>query len=78
MYGLDLGADHHNPTCQRVGEKHKHRWTDTYADKHAYAPDEITAGVDDPIGVWRQFCAEAKIIHEGNLHPPPVQGGVAL
>lgn len=25
IYALDLGKDHHNPTCQNVGEKHKHR-----------------------------------------------------
>ena len=23
IYALDLGADHHNPDCNRVGEKHK-------------------------------------------------------
>src|SRR4051812_26304186 len=26
IYALDLGKDHHNPSCQFVGEKHKHRW----------------------------------------------------
>ena len=28
VYGLDLGKDHHNPTCEQVGEKHKHRWSE--------------------------------------------------
>lgn len=74
IYALDLGADHHNPTCQYIGEKHKHRWSDLYRDKQAYVPDDITAGVDDPTEVWRQFCAEAKITHQGALaEPEPVQ-----
>jgi hypothetical protein len=30
IYGLDLGKDHHNPTCQQVGEKHKHHWREQY------------------------------------------------
>jgi hypothetical protein len=71
IYALDLGADHHNPTCQCVGEKHKHKWMDQFADKSAYVPDDITVGVDDPVEVWRQFCAEAKISHAGELQRPP-------
>jgi hypothetical protein len=71
IYALDLGADHHNPTCQCVGEKHKHKWIDQFADKSAYVPDDITVGVDDPVEVWRQFCAEAKISHAGELQRPP-------
>lgn len=79
VYGLDLGADHHNPTCNHVGEKHKHRWTDRFADKEAYAPDDITASADGPLTVWRQFCAEAKITHQGILQrPPPVQEELGL
>jgi hypothetical protein len=71
IYALDLGADHHNPTCQRVGEKHKHSWTSQYADKLAYVPADVTAGPDNPVAAWRQFCTEATIRHEGALHPPP-------
>ncbi|MGH8191833.1 MAG: DUF6978 family protein, partial [Rhodanobacteraceae bacterium] len=41
IYGLDLGKDHHNPQCNQVGEKHKHRWTDQYRDKEAYEPRDI-------------------------------------
>ncbi|HPB51570.1 MAG TPA: hypothetical protein PLZ31_10145, partial [Myxococcota bacterium] len=33
MYGLDLGKDHHNPTCQMVGDPHKHRWSEGFRDK---------------------------------------------
>jgi hypothetical protein len=71
VYALDLGADHHNPTCQRVGEKHKHRWTDQYADKQAYIPEDITAPAEDLAGVWQQFCAEARISHRGKLQRLP-------
>lgn len=45
IYALDLGKDHHNPTCQNTGEKHKHRYTERYRDKEAYVPDDITADV---------------------------------
>lgn len=79
IYALDLGADHHNPTCQRVGETHKHSWSDKYADKHAYVPADITADIDDHGAVWRQFCAEAGIVHHGILHQPsPMQDELPL
>jgi hypothetical protein len=71
VYGLDLGADHHNPDCNFVGAKHKHRWMEPFGDKHAYSPPDITAELDDPAGVWQQFCAEANIEHRGSLEPPP-------
>ena len=74
VYGLDIGADHHNPTCQRIGEKHKHRWSDTFADKEAYVPGDITASINDSVLVWQQFCSEAKIMHNGSMEiPPPAQ-----
>lgn len=70
IYALDLGADHRNPTGEHVGRKHKHRWTEEYRDKMAYVPDDITAPWNQPIGVWRQFCTEANILHQGKLHRP--------
>ena len=72
IYGLDLGKDHHNPSCTYVGEKHKHRWNESMRDKEAYVPDDInTGGMGiDPVSVWKQFCREAKIRHEGILHSP--------
>ena len=74
VYALDLGVEHHNPTCENVGETHKHRWTDDFRDKRAYVPDDITAGVDEPVTVWEQFCEEAIIDHDGELaEPPPLQ-----
>lgn len=75
VYGLDLGKDHHNPQCQQVGEKHKHRWSEQFRDKEAYAPDDITAPASDPAAVWIQFCAEAAITHQGRMTPPPARTG---
>jgi hypothetical protein len=72
IYGLDMGKDHHNPTCQFVGEKHKHRWNEPLRDKDAYCPEDITADVATPTDVWLQFCVEAKISHAGIMHSPPV------
>jgi uncharacterized protein DUF6978 len=71
IYALDLGKDHHNPSCTQTGEKHKHSWTETSRDKEAYVPDDITATADDPLTVWSQFCSEARITHNGRLLPPP-------
>lgn len=73
VYGLDLGADHHNPTCTYVGEKHKHRWTEQFLDKQAYVPEDITSAIGDPVEVWKQFCTEAAIVHEGVLRAPPAE-----
>ena len=38
IYGLDLGKDHHNPSCEQVGERHKHRWNERWRDKGAMCP----------------------------------------
>jgi len=73
VYGLDLGAEHHNPTCDHVGETHKHRWTERFADKEAYVPEDITADLADPVEVWKQFCREAAIVHDGVLAAPPAE-----
>ena len=71
IYALDLGKDHHNPSCTNTGEKHKHRWNDALRDREAYVPDDITAPPTDPVTVWQQFCAEARITHVGILQTPP-------
>lgn len=68
-----MGKDHHNPSCQHVGEKHKHRWDERLRDKDAYVPDDITAAATDPVAVWSQFCAEACITHQGKMLRPPAQ-----
>lgn len=72
IYALDLGKDHHNPTCSTVGRKHKHRWTESFRDKEAYVPHDITAPVSDPVSVWHQFCKEASLTHNGVMYPPPL------
>lgn len=71
VYGLDLGKDHHNPQCNQVGEKHKHKWTEQFRDKEAYVPDDITEPAANPAAVWTQFCTEAKLTHNGKLSAPP-------
>jgi hypothetical protein len=73
IYGLDLGKEHRNPNGEQVGENHKHRWSETYRDKEAYVPQDITASGDDPITVWQQFCHEASIRHDGEMMPIPEQ-----
>lgn len=73
IYGLDLGRDHHNPDCERVGEKHKHSWSEQTALHKAYVPEDITAAAEEPCEVWQQFCAEANLYHEGTMLPPPAQ-----
>lgn len=71
IYGLDLGKDHRNPDGQRVGEKHKHRWDEILHAKQAYCPLDITAPASEPEKVWLQFCAEAKLTHNGSMLPLP-------
>lgn len=78
IYALDLGADHHNPDCHCIGEKHKHRWQEGFRDKNAYVPDDITAPWDRPQQVWKEFCAEANLQHRGNMHLPHDQGELGL
>lgn len=75
IYGLDLGKDHHNPQCDQVGEKHKHKWTEQFRDKEAYVPNDITEPASDPVAVWNQFCAEARLTHNGTMAPPPSRAG---
>lgn len=73
IYALDLGSAHHNPTCERVGDIHKHRWSEAFKDKQAYVPADVTADWQQPVEVWRQFCDEAKIKHTGRMSPPPAE-----
>ena len=70
IYALDLGSAHHNPSCDTVGDTHKHNWSELTNTKEAYVPPDITASVAEPVVVWRQFCAEARITHVGVLHSP--------
>lgn len=70
IYCLCLGIAHHNPSCERIGDKHKHRWNELTRDKQAYEPEDIVALVTDPVAVWNQFCIEAKITHNGRIYTP--------
>lgn len=70
VYALDLGARHRNPDGSIVGPKHKHRWQQRYRDKVAYEPRDITEPWTRPVDVWKQFCEEARIVHNGVLSPP--------
>ena len=79
IVGLCLGRGivHHRPTCGRGRAAkrrcdcprgtHKHLWTEQFGDQWAYAPPDITAGPDDPVAVWQQFCAEINLTHRGIL-----------
>jgi hypothetical protein len=73
VYALDMGKDHHNPDCQHVGERHKHRWNESLRDKEAYVPQDIRAAADEPVVVWNEFCAEASVQHVGTLQAPPAE-----
>ena len=71
IYALDLGKDHHNPQCVNVGTRRQHGWSERYRDKEAFVPEDITAAVSDPVAVWNEFCAAARIRHSGVMSPPP-------
>ena len=70
IYALDMGKPHRNPDRMVVGRTHKHYWTETDKSDWAYEPDDITAPSNRPTEVWRQFCQEARISHNGIMHPP--------
>lgn len=71
IYALDLGKEHRNPSTQKlIGELHKHKWTEQHGDREAYRPTDITATADDPVTVWKQFCTEAGIRHDGAMATP--------
>ena len=78
IYGLDLGVSHGRQNPSGTYAKHKHRWTEARKDKNIYDPPDITASAERPVEVWRQFCVEARIKHEGTLHEPQVQAGLDL
>ncbi len=77
IYSLDMGKDHKNPSGAYVGDVHKHRWNmqlqGSKKDREAYVPTDITALVTEPLSVWKQFCVEANITHNGIMFTPPPQ-----
>lgn len=71
IYGLCMGSDHHNPSCLHVGgDRHLHSWNDITRDKDAVDADQITVAVTDPVGVWRQFCLQFHLGHQGTMEDP--------
>lgn len=78
VYGLDMGVPHRNPTGQPLGDLHKHSWTPEFRDRCAYIPEDITAVWNEPLKVWGQFCAEARLVHSGTLASPTRQGELPL
>ena len=70
IYGLDLGKDHHNPTCSYTGDKHKHTWSEEVRDKEAHVPNDVTASPKDVLAAWEQFCNEVNIDHRGTMKSP--------
>lgn len=71
IYGLDIGQSHRNPESRvRIGDVHKYRWTDKYQDKWAYEPTDPIPSCEDPVGVWKAFCAQICLGHRGVLKPP--------
>ncbi len=73
IYGLDLGISHGRQEPAGVYAMHKHRWSEARKDKNIYVPEDITATIEDPVEVWKQFCVEAKIEHHGTLEQPQIQ-----
>lgn len=71
LYGLDIGSAHAFPDQTKIEETHKHRWNEQDGFAHVFVPDDITAGLGEPLKAWGEFCAEAKIKHDGELQPPP-------
>lgn len=78
IYGLDMGRNHNNPNREAVGTTHKNYWVEGAEDDWAYAPEDITASLNDPVEVWRQFCAEANIRHTGTMARPSTNRGAPI
>lgn len=36
-------------------------------------PNDVTATANQPTEAWAQFCAEARIRHNGAMYEPPAQ-----
>jgi len=78
VYRLCLDRPHTNPDGSVVGPVHKHRYRTQHEMKKAYTPKDITEPWSHPDRVWREFCDEANIIHNGALEKPPMGGQLRL
>ncbi len=68
---LHIGKAHHNPDCGRVGQNHKHKWTDEHQTRWAYEPEEIDF-TDMEKAFWT-FLEECRIEYRGAFVKPAVQ-----
>lgn len=71
IYALCVGQDHRNPDGTQVGELHKHIYTDEHGQGWAYVPEDISATLPNVESLWRDFCEEAQIRHDGRFLEPP-------
>jgi len=71
LRGLDVGKDHHNPTCEDVGSPHVNYWTDPHEAKMAREADDIDCStMASAIEGFLKLC---KIDLNGIFHAPTVQ-----
>lgn len=64
IYGLCVASYH-----EGIGPTHKHGIRNGYL--CVYKPQDITASGSDAEAVWRQFCAESLLTHNGWLLGSP-------
>ena len=59
IYGLCVNISH--------GGMALHKHNGPKDDDQPYAPHDITAPASNPQGVWREFCAETGLTHDGDF-----------
>ena len=76
IVGIDFGRNltHTNADGERVRGPHLHFWSEGESTPPALPLERITARADQPLLVWRQFCALLRIMHQGQMWPPEAQG----
>lgn len=70
--GLDYGPNvaHTNRDGSRLVGAHFHVWDAEAGSAEAQSPVQFTAGPRQIDQTWRQFCAELRIVHLGDLVLP--------
>lgn len=66
---LDIGGSHLNTSTDKrtwKHEIHKHKWSEEFADSHAYTPLDITE--ESIQQSFTQFCSECNIVFKGQFH----------
>ena len=74
--GIDFGRNlsHTNADGDRLRGSHLHFWSEQESTPPAFSVARITAPADQPLLVWRQFCALLRIMHQGEMMQPEAQG----